>query len=799
MIRHLVYILPFFSFGLLIKGQVGEDPGAIIVLSEEGSYEVRDADGNLLTKNLKPGSVLRDGLIIKTGPKSEISVLFSNGLTASILSNSSLRISSFKQNSFDPGDQKLGELNSEPSLSSTDLSLEFGDLVVQTKKLNRRSSFNITSPIGTAGIRGTEFQLSQSVNGQCKLDVATSTVSFTNLQGVTSTVSNGQGLDIAPAGGMSERKINVQARINIIIKNTANAKIAAQITLNVIKEAVSKAAKLLVINIPKTNDNEEEEDSEDEEKDLRNAFMDSHFLNKRTVLGVETVRLSHASSVSYSYDADSKEIIIHFYDHQGNLIDSVRISVFNFDLQLLLETLKPWQTEHDKIIDALALQVFMEQLGLGYSYDEGINDALQSAIGFARIFLSEINLNYSLPSANTWKASDLVYEFTQNPYAYEFGLLLVKFGALGEANFNSDNQSISSLGTEIIELLGGRKKLSNLDYLNKISSGKIKPGDVINGQPVNGSILGTRSFSVDSGNNLDDLSLEIDRLTAIVGSEVTFENNAELDVSTLDSTGENQVVAFAAAKDLVIKGNLTFKNSKNSKQAISIGAADDVHFRSKSITDYFDNEFAQKYLNEIDDPIFLGSNPIKPAFSPSPLKITNEGKDMGIGSSDIMELVDVDVSTNGYLAIGSLSELKILSTRFDESVEFSENNIETVLQLNELSAGTSQESGKIYMYAHDRIAVNGLGFGGNVREIYMDANTIDLKNIKFPGSSEVMLKSKLGYPTFGHENRKIGHVNFIKNVYHGADSVNQGFFHSDQRTSRKSLGSSPAIKIRSNN
>ena len=151
-----------------------------------------------------------------------------------------------------------------------------------------------------------------------------------------------------------------------------------------------------------------------------------------------------------------------------------------------------------------------------------------------------------------------------------------------------------------------------LDYLNKISNGRIKPGDVINGQPVNGSILGTRSFSVDSGNNLEDLSLEIDRLTAIVGSEVTFENNAELDVSTLDSTGDNQVVAFAAAKDLVIKGNLTFKNSKNSKQAISIGAADDVHLRSKSITDYFDNEFAQKYLNEIDDPIFLGSDPIKP-------------------------------------------------------------------------------------------------------------------------------------------------------------------------------------------
>ena len=58
---------------------------------------------------------------------------------------------------------------------------------------------------------------------------------------------------------------------------------------------------------------------------------------------------------------------------------------------------------------------------------------------------------------------------------------------------------------------------------------------------------------------------------------------------------------------------------------------------------------------------------------------------MGMGSTDIMELIDVDISTNGYLAIGSLSELKILSTSLDESVEFSENNIESVLQLNELS------------------------------------------------------------------------------------------------------------------
>ena len=351
----LLFCLPILTFGLLSKGQVGDEPGAIIVLSERGSYEVRDKDSNLLSKNLNPGNILRDGLVIKTGPNSEISFLFSNGLTTSILSNSSLQITSFKQSPFEPGNQKLEELNAEPSQSSTELDLEFGNLIVKTKKLKRDSTFNITSPLGTAGIRGTEFQLSQNSKGECKLDVATSIVSFTNLEGVTTTASSGKGLDIGPAGAMSEREINVKARVNIVIKNTANAKLAAQVTLNIIKEAVSKAAKLLVLNTPVSDDSNDEEGSDEEEKDSRNAFLESQFINKRTVLGVETVRLSHASSVSYSYDSDAKEIIIHFYDSQGNLIDSVRISIFNFDLQLLLDTLKPWQTEHDKIIDALAV------------------------------------------------------------------------------------------------------------------------------------------------------------------------------------------------------------------------------------------------------------------------------------------------------------------------------------------------------------------------------------------------------------------------------------------------------------
>ena len=80
----------------------------------------------------------------------------------------------------------------------------------------------------------------------------------------------------------------------------------------------------------------------------------------------------------------------------------------------------------------------------------------------------------------------------------------------------------------------------------------------------------------------------------------------------------------------------------------------------------------------------------------------------------------------------------------------------------------------------------------------MDAITIDLKNVKFPDASQVMLKSRLGSPTFGSSAREIGKVNFIKNVYHGNDAVKQGFFSNDptMRNSNKIVDGTPAIRIR---
>ena len=73
----------------------------------------------------------------------------------------------------------MSDLTGEPSSSQVGVDLDFGSLVVKTKKLDKKSSFDIHSPVGTAGIRGTEFQMGFDPGQGMQLDVTESTVAFT--------------------------------------------------------------------------------------------------------------------------------------------------------------------------------------------------------------------------------------------------------------------------------------------------------------------------------------------------------------------------------------------------------------------------------------------------------------------------------------------------------------------------------------------------------------------------------------------------------------------------------------------
>ncbi|MEC7542533.1 MAG: FecR domain-containing protein, partial [Verrucomicrobiota bacterium] len=165
--------LVFISSLAMAQGG-GLETGAVIVLSSKGLVEVTDPKGKIITKTLKPGMVLAEGFTIRTGITGEMSALFSNGMTATIDRQTILKISTFLQEPLQGANQTIEQTVDEPGPTTLALALDVGSLIVESKKLNKDSSFQIQTRVGTAGIRGTQFQLSQQRGGACKLDVSSS-------------------------------------------------------------------------------------------------------------------------------------------------------------------------------------------------------------------------------------------------------------------------------------------------------------------------------------------------------------------------------------------------------------------------------------------------------------------------------------------------------------------------------------------------------------------------------------------------------------------------------------------------
>ena len=233
--------LVFISSLAMAQGG-GLETGAVIVLSSKWLVEVTDPKGKIITKTLKPGMVLAEGFTIRTGITGEMSALFSNGMTATIERQTILKISTFLQEPLQGANQTIEQTVDEPGPTTLALALDMGSLIVESKKLNKDSSFQIQTRVGTAGIQGTQFQLSQQRGGACKLDVSSSVVSFSsanNPQPIL--IAEGQGMDASPDGNIQSRPIDPIAKTNITRRNQAAAKIAAKVSFAVLKEASGKA------------------------------------------------------------------------------------------------------------------------------------------------------------------------------------------------------------------------------------------------------------------------------------------------------------------------------------------------------------------------------------------------------------------------------------------------------------------------------------------------------------------------------------------------------------------------------
>jgi hypothetical protein len=130
------------------------------------------------------------------------------------------------------------------------------------------------------------------------------------------------------------------------------------------------------------------------------------------------------------------------------------------------------------------------------------------------------------------------------------------------------------------------------------------------------------------------------------------------------------------------------------------------------------------------------------------------GDSLGFGSFDSLEIINVDLHAEDSIGVRSLDSIVIENSKF-------------------ATRGTGAD--EIHMIAAADLTIDNLRFSDQVRQITMEAMTINLRNLNFPNGSMVNLNSAYGgidgfYPNFGSV--ATGRVNFIKNVQYNSNLIN---------------------------
>ena len=211
--RQISFCLAFFVFGFIRLYAVD---ATIILASVEGdvsSLSVKD-EFTLTLDDSSVGKTIDSDSVLLTGKSGTASLLFSNGVLITVKPGSRFFLKKFSQKSFkDETKIKPSELEEEPSQSELLAHLDFGNLVVKAPKLKKGSSMLVTSPLGTAGIRGTMFQLvavrnplSGDITGGVNL--ISGDISFTDVGGREISLVSGQSLRLA-CGRLGESRASV--------------------------------------------------------------------------------------------------------------------------------------------------------------------------------------------------------------------------------------------------------------------------------------------------------------------------------------------------------------------------------------------------------------------------------------------------------------------------------------------------------------------------------------------------------------------------------------------------------------
>ncbi len=164
-----------------------------------GSASVTMPDGS--SKAATAGDFIQQGATVKTGSGSSASLLFDNGALIVVEPKSELSVDEFTTDPFNYEGIDYKTLSKEPSKSVTKLMVKDGLVGVDVVSLNSKSKFEIATPVGTAGVRGTRFGVSfNSATNRANVVVVIGAVSVSSLQGQMQVVSAGMGIGLGAAG-----------------------------------------------------------------------------------------------------------------------------------------------------------------------------------------------------------------------------------------------------------------------------------------------------------------------------------------------------------------------------------------------------------------------------------------------------------------------------------------------------------------------------------------------------------------------------------------------------------------------
>jgi hypothetical protein len=221
--------------------------GRIILARVTGEVTVLDK-ATAVSVAARNNQEITQGFTVSTGKGASVVMVFSNGATINLKEDSVLDVEKYLQDPF-AGDFDPSTATDEPTVSNTGLNLTRGELVGNVKKLKtgQGSTFNVQTPVGAAGIRGTTFRIVYRPTG-----TGTAFFSLTTTEG---NVVFSTGTVTLPVGAVDDvaKEVVFEARIDattgVVTITTPTATItvvnASSTTIAAVKAASDEVAQAI--------------------------------------------------------------------------------------------------------------------------------------------------------------------------------------------------------------------------------------------------------------------------------------------------------------------------------------------------------------------------------------------------------------------------------------------------------------------------------------------------------------------------------------------------------------------------